>query len=71
MNKNSESFLGKVRGNAVGSTYTIFDSGKVPESGINRKDWRITMAKIEYEANFMGMNGPRRLQVLLPKVKSF
>jgi hypothetical protein len=29
------------------------------------------MAYIEYEDNFMGMKGPRKLQAFIPKVNSY
>ena len=70
MDKNSDSYLGKLRGNASGSAYQLYDNGLPPTNKMNRSEWRITMAHIEYENNFMGMKGPRRLKVTTPRVKS-
>lgn len=68
MDKKSQSYLGKLRGNSTGSIYQLYDCGKQPEKNLNRKNWRISMARIEYETNFMGINGPRKLKVVVPKV---
>lgn len=42
--------MGKIRGNALGSSYNVYDCGKQPGnnliSGSNRKDWRVIMGKI-------------------------
>ena len=70
MDKKSSSYLGKLRGNAAGSTYELYDDGQPPNNKMNRSEWRITMAHIEYENNFMGMKGPRRLKAITPKVKN-
>jgi hypothetical protein len=40
--------MGKLRGNTTGSVYLLYDSGDKPQKKLNRKDWRITMAKVEY-----------------------
>jgi|694.fasta_scaffold75967_1 tubby-related protein 1 len=69
MDKNSVSYLGKLRGNKTGSIYQLYDCGKQPESNINRRLWRCSLARIEYETNILGMNGPRKLQVIIPDDK--
>lgn len=66
MDKNSPSYIGKLRGNKTGSIYNLYDNGKQPQSNVNRKDWRCSMARIEYETNILGMNGPRKLNVITP-----
>ena len=70
MDKNSPSYLGKLRGNSTGSSYFLFDVGQTPSNKLDRSEWRITMATVEYENNFMGMKGPRRLKVVTPRVRS-
>lgn len=70
MDKNSASYVGKLRGNASGSLYHLYDKGQQPTSSKDRSKWRISMASIEYESNFMGMKGPRKLNVYTPKIKS-
>ena len=68
MDKKSSAYIGKLRGNAAGSCYHLYDAGEQPGKNKNRKQWRITYAKIEYETNFMGMNGPRKLKAAIPSV---
>ena len=53
--------MGKIRGNALGSEYTIYDSGLIPADNVQRKQWRTTMGKIRYETNIFGLNGPRKM----------
>lgn len=48
MDKNSSAYLGKLRGNKTGSAYTLFDYGKQPDNKSDRKNWRCSMAKVEY-----------------------
>ena len=67
MDKNNPAFLGKLRGNASGSTYLLYDSGLQASSNHDREKLRATMAHIEYESSFMGMGGPRKFKVTCPK----
>ena len=70
MNKKSSKYLGKLRGNAAGSTYQLFDSGLQPSKNIEKEEWRTSLAYVDYENNFMGINGPRKFKVILPNVES-
>ena len=69
MEKNSSSYLGKLRGNAAGSIYQLYDYGLQPNNDIDRSKYRVSMAYIEYESNFLGMKGPRRLRAIIPNIK--
>jgi hypothetical protein len=40
--------LGKLRGNASGSTYILYDGGAQPSKSIDRAEWRVSMGCIEY-----------------------
>jgi len=46
MDKNNPSYLGKLRGNAAGSTYFLYDDGIQPKNQMNRSEWRVSMAAI-------------------------
>ena len=48
MDKNNPAYLGKLRGNAAGSLYQLYDSGSQPNEDIDRSKWRISMGFIEY-----------------------
>ena len=70
MDKKSEGYLGKLRGNASGSTYQLYDSGTQPNKNFDRTNWRTSLAFVDYENNFMGMNGPRKFKVIIPNYKN-
>ena len=62
-------FLGKVRSNFLGTQFTIFDHGTNPkskESFANPENIREEHGIINYESNFFGTRGPRKMRVLLP-----
>ena len=71
MDKTNPSYLGKLRGNAAGSLYQLFDHGIQPNSDYDRSKFRVSMGSIEYESNFLGMKGPRKLNAVIPKVQNF
>ena len=68
MDKKSPNYLGKLRGNASGSTYQLYDYGVQPSKNLDRQTWRTSLAFIDYENNFMGMNGPRKFRAILPNL---
>jgi hypothetical protein len=48
MDKNNPSYLGKLRGNAAGSMYQLYDNGIQPNNNLDRSNFRVNMAFIEY-----------------------
>ena len=68
MDKKNQNYLGKLRGNASGSTYQLYDYGIQPSKNLDRQAWRTSLAFIDYENNFMGMNGPRKFKTILPNL---
>lgn len=48
MDKNNASYIGKLRGNAAGSLYQLYDYGIQPTNSLNRSNFRVSMAYIEY-----------------------
>jgi tubby-related protein 1 len=70
MDKNNPAYLGKLRGNAAGSLYQLYDNGLQPNSNLDRSKFRVNMAYIEYESNFLGMKGPRKLKAIVPNAKT-
>ena len=69
MDKNNPAYLGKLRGNAAGSIYQLYDNGLQPNSNYDRSKFRVSMGFVEYQSNFLGMKGPRKLKAIIPKVK--
>lgn len=68
MDKKSDAYLGKLRGNSSGSCYHLYDNGNQPSKNLDRREWRATFAKIEYETNILGINGPRKLNATIAKL---
>lgn len=68
MDKKNPNYVGKLRGNASGSTYQLYDDGIQPNKNFDRREWRTSLAYIDYENNFMGMNGPRKFKTVLPNL---
>jgi tubby and related proteins len=50
--------------------YVLYDDGAQPNQSIDRSEWRVSMGCIEYETNFMGMKGPRKLKAILPRANN-
>ena len=48
MDKNNASYVGKLRGNASGSIYQLYDNGIQPTGSLDRSNFRVSMAFIEY-----------------------
>jgi len=71
MTKTSPGYLGKVRSNFVGTTYTIYDRGNNPKDSYdvyttNTSHIRQELGTVFYDANVLGTNGPRRMTVCTP-----
>lgn len=49
MDKNNPNYLGKLRGNASGSIYQLYDGGiQATNKELDRSKFRVNMAYIEY-----------------------
>ena len=48
MDKSNTSYVGKLRGNAAGSIYQLYDYGIQPTNSLDRSNFRVSMAYIEY-----------------------
>jgi hypothetical protein len=46
MDKNNPAYLGKLRGNASGSVYQLFDQGIQPDNSFDRSKFRVSMSYI-------------------------
>ncbi|OMJ77625.1 hypothetical protein SteCoe_22751 [Stentor coeruleus] len=66
-NTKSQSFIGKVRSNFLGTEFLIYDSGLNPKrKGANPTNIRSELGVVFYESNIMGSKGPRKMRVLAP-----
>ncbi|KAL5287464.1 TUB family protein [Megaselia abdita] len=63
LSRQAEGFVGKLRSNVFGTTFSVFDNGsKEISSDVHRQD----LAAIIYDTNILGFKGPRNMTVLLP-----
>lgn len=68
MQKNSSTYLGKLRSNFLGTEFYIYNEGANPKKAAGENDVREQHGCIQYETNVLGSKGPRRMKVLLPYV---
>ncbi len=75
LSRNGNNFIGKLRGNFLGTSFTIFDNGiKPPTSasarrlglGTNPTNIRQELAAVQYETNVLGFKGPRKMTTIIP-----
>ncbi|CAM5999498.1 unnamed protein product [Sphagnum balticum] len=66
--RNSKYYLGKLRSNFTGSLYSLYNVGENPSKEKDPIKRRSTIANVEYQTNFMGLKGPRKLKVRIPSM---
>lgn len=71
LSRNGGGYIGKVRSNALGTRFTVYDNGVnpakrpfVPET----IDIRQELVALCYETNVLGFRGPRKMTVILPSI---
>ncbi|XP_059388136.1 tubby protein homolog isoform X2 [Carassius carassius] len=69
LSRDTESYIGKLRSNVLGTKFTVYDNGVNPERKpfIKETDTlRQELAAICYEKNVLGFKGPRKMTVIIP-----
>ena len=69
LSRKGENFIGKLRANFVGTSFTVFDNGVNPtvrEALPNGSNVREELAAVMYETNVLGFKGPRKMTVVVP-----
>lgn len=69
LSRKGENFIGKLRANFVGTSFTVFDSGLNPSLRKALPDGsniRQELAAAIYETNVLGFKGPRKMTVIVP-----
>lgn len=65
--RESETFVGKLRSNRLGTHFTVFDNGSNPKKGSPAdSSTRRELAAIVYDTNVLGFKGPRKMTVVIP-----
>ena len=54
-------YLGKLRSNFFGTEFSLFDTGCNPKDSNIESEYRAYLAAINYETNFFGLKGPRKM----------
>lgn len=68
LSREGSGFLGKLRGNFVGTEYVVYDDGEAPGARKGSGSVRKELAVVAYQSNVMGTRGPRKMQVSVPRV---
>ncbi|XP_055031228.2 tubby-related protein 3 [Misgurnus anguillicaudatus] len=69
LSRDTNSYIGKLRSNVLGTKFTVYDNGENPERKpfIKETDTlRQELAAICYEKNVLGFKGPRKMTVIIP-----
>ena len=67
LSREGDNFIGKLRSNFLGTSFTIYDSGVNPSSSRKgRQSIREELAAIHYETNVLGFKGPRKMVTVIP-----
>ncbi|XP_005160427.1 uncharacterized protein si:dkey-220f10.4 isoform X2 [Danio rerio] len=69
LSRDTDSYIGKLRSNVLGTKFTVFDNGENPERKPFIKEMdtlRQELAAIFYEKNVLGFKGPRKMTVIIP-----
>ncbi|CAM9658439.1 unnamed protein product [Phaeothamnion confervicola] len=72
LDRNSPSYLGKLRANFVGTEFTVFDAGGNPRDGDDgggAAGARRELGCVLYASNVLGSRGPRKMQVAIPTLR--
>ncbi|XP_064487801.1 tubby protein homolog isoform X2 [Ornithodoros turicata] len=69
LSRGGEAFVGKLRSNLLGTTFTVYDAGDSPKKAgalSDKTGVRAEVAAVAYETNVLGFKGPRKMTVILP-----
>ncbi|XP_013782879.2 tubby protein homolog [Limulus polyphemus] len=69
LSRGGDYFVGKLRSNLLGTSFTVFDGGDNPQRGSifgDKTNMRCEIAAIVYETNVLGFKGPRKMTVIIP-----
>ncbi|XP_035258740.1 tubby protein homolog [Anguilla anguilla] len=72
LSRDTDSYIGKLRSNVLGTKFTVFDGGKNPEKKPFIKETeslRQELAAICYKKNVLGFKGPRKMTVIIPGMR--
>lgn len=65
LGRESDTYVGKLRSNRLGTQFTVFDNGEAPGKG-SGQSLRKELAAIVYDTNVLGFKGPRKMSCIIP-----
>uniref|UniRef100_A0A7I5E846 Tubby-like protein n=1 Tax=Haemonchus contortus TaxID=6289 RepID=A0A7I5E846_HAECO len=68
LKREGTAFVGKVRSNAIGTMFTLYDCGANPKKSTITSDVRQELAAVIYDTNVLGFKGPRKMHILIPGI---
>lgn len=69
LSRDGEAYLAKLRGNFVGTEFTVYDHGANPSKRESPdQPTRRELALVSFEKNVFGLKGPRKMTVVLPAI---
>ncbi|KAK6733994.1 hypothetical protein RB195_017642 [Necator americanus] len=68
LKREGSAFVGKVRSNAIGTMFTLYDCGVNPKKSTMATDVRQELAAVIYDTNVLGFKGPRKMHILIPGI---
>ncbi|VDL77512.1 unnamed protein product [Nippostrongylus brasiliensis] len=68
LKREGTAFVGKVRSNAIGTMFTLYDCGANPKKSTMTTDVRQELAAVIYDTNVLGFKGPRKMHILIPGI---
>lgn len=75
IDKHDSSYLGKLRGNFVGTEFIVYDDGASAKDAHNSALYyereiaiRKELGAVFYKSNILGSRGPRKMNILLPQI---
>ncbi|CAI5441227.1 unnamed protein product [Caenorhabditis angaria] len=66
LSREGENYIAKVRSNALGTQFTLYDRGHNPRKTHDTLAIRQELAAVVYETNVLGFKGPRKMTILVP-----
>ncbi|PIC44199.1 hypothetical protein B9Z55_004649 [Caenorhabditis nigoni] len=69
LSREGDGYCAKVRSNALGTHFTIYDNGHNPKKTDNQFSIRQELAAVIYETNVLGFKGPRKMTVIMPGIE--
>uniref|UniRef100_A0A8R1HZF5 Tubby-like protein n=1 Tax=Caenorhabditis japonica TaxID=281687 RepID=A0A8R1HZF5_CAEJA len=69
LSKGADGYCAKVRSNALGTQFTVYNEGESPKKTNVTYAIREELAAVIYDTNVLGFKGPRKMTIVLPGIE--